>query len=427
MLYVAGLEQALVESGVGFAFRLMIGGVAQTWTLPGLVFADDLVLLAERSSDLQRLVTLAADHLKSLGLHFNAKKSAILQFSGVETIDVQLPDGGSIPVSNQYRYLGVNLCTSADIYDKQEEHVRQASVRAANVLRRRSLWGCNRFVLVRELWKAVHVPVLTFANAVICLSAATRQWLERGQREVGRLALACHGRVAVEAIQGDLGWSSYEAREARSKAAYEGRLRLMNDQRWARRVFRYTAIKGMNTPWRRRLHNLCRKYSLFTDPVQEDSERKWAVGVRNRVQEAETSMWQAAMEKKPSLALYRAHKTTISAERLYDNNVGSALLFEARAGALRTQVYRRHFDPSLADGTVQCRTCGKDEENIEHLVLHCECLCPRQTDGATLPEALGFVKDCGAPGGDSRDTNVHPLAATAITKARLLQWWSRRQ
>ncbi|KAL3222218.1 hypothetical protein MRX96_050057, partial [Rhipicephalus microplus] len=45
--------RALVESGVGFAFRLMIGGVAQTWTLPGLVFADDLVLLAERSSDLQ--------------------------------------------------------------------------------------------------------------------------------------------------------------------------------------------------------------------------------------------------------------------------------------------------------------------------------------------------------------------------------------
>ncbi|KAL3199064.1 hypothetical protein MRX96_044033 [Rhipicephalus microplus] len=29
----------------------MIGGVAQTWTLPGLVFADDLVLLAERSRE----------------------------------------------------------------------------------------------------------------------------------------------------------------------------------------------------------------------------------------------------------------------------------------------------------------------------------------------------------------------------------------
>ncbi|KAH8027617.1 hypothetical protein HPB51_007167 [Rhipicephalus microplus] len=91
---------------------------------------------------------------------------------------------------------------------------------------------------------------------------------------------------------------------------------------------------------------------------------------------------------------------------LWMNKAMSALLFEARAGALRTQVYHRHFDPSLTDGTVQCRTCGKDEENMEHLVLHCECLCPHQTDGATLTEALGFVKDCGAPGGDSRDTNM---------------------
>ncbi|KAH7979446.1 hypothetical protein HPB49_009431 [Dermacentor silvarum] len=329
--------------------------------------------LAEHSSDLQNLVTVAADHLRRLGLHFNARKSAILQFSGTEEdIDVRLPGGGSIPVSDQYRYLGVNFHASAVLFDKQDEHVRQASVRAANVLRRRSLWGCNKFVLVRELWKAIHVPVLTFANAVICLSAETRQWLERGQRGVGRLALGCHGRVAVEAIQGDLGWSSFEAREARSKAAYEGRLRLMNNERWARRVFRYTSLKGVSTQWSRRLYSLCRKFSLFSDPVQEDSERKWSMEVRTRVQEAETSMWQSAMDQKSSLALYRVHKTTISVERLYDNSAGSALLFETRAGALRTKVYRRRFDQSVDDSTVQCRACGDDEENIEHIVLRSE-------------------------------------------------------
>ncbi|KAL3188347.1 hypothetical protein MRX96_023015 [Rhipicephalus microplus] len=58
---------ALVESGVGFAFRLMIGGVAQTWTLPGLVFADDLVLLAERSSDLQRVKCRSTSKRRSTG------------------------------------------------------------------------------------------------------------------------------------------------------------------------------------------------------------------------------------------------------------------------------------------------------------------------------------------------------------------------
>ncbi|KAH7965447.1 hypothetical protein HPB49_007795 [Dermacentor silvarum] len=296
-------------------------------------------------------------------------------FSGTEEdIDVRLPGGGSIPVSDQYRYLGVNFHASAVLFDKQDEHVRQAS------------------------------------------------WLERGQRGVGRLALGCHGRVAVEAIQGDLGWSSFEAREARSKAAYEGRLRLINNERWARRVFRYTSLKGVSTQWSRRLYSLCRKFSLFTDPVQEDSERKWSMEVRTRVQEAETSMWQSAMDQKSSLALYRVHKTTISVERLYDNSAGSALLFETRAGALRTKVYRRRFDQSVDDSTVQCRACGDDEENIEHIVLRCDRLCPRQPEGTTLPEALGFVE-----ARNDQNTNVRPLSATSITKARLLKWWSGRQ
>ncbi|KAH7933120.1 hypothetical protein HPB49_008716 [Dermacentor silvarum] len=207
-----------------------------------------------------------------------------------EEIDVLPPGGGNIPMSDQYGYFGVNFHASAVLFGKLEEHVRQASVRTANVLRRRSLRGCNKFVLVRKLWKATHVPMLTFANAIICLSTETHQWLGHGQRGVGRLALGCHGCVAAEAIQGDLGWSSFEAREARSKAAYEGSLRLMNNERWARLVFQYTTLKGVSTQWSRRLSNLCRKFSLFIDPVQEDSERKWSLEVRTRVQEAETSM-----------------------------------------------------------------------------------------------------------------------------------------
>ncbi|KAH6923713.1 hypothetical protein HPB50_005307 [Hyalomma asiaticum] len=36
------------------------------------------------------------------------------------------------------------------------------------------------------------------------------------------------------------------------------------------------------------------------------------------------------------MTMYRSHKKAIAAERLYDNGIGSSLLFEARAGALRT-------------------------------------------------------------------------------------------
>ncbi|KAH6932626.1 hypothetical protein HPB50_008195 [Hyalomma asiaticum] len=96
------------------------------------------------------------------------------------------------------------------------------------------------------------------------------------------------------------------------------------------------------------------------------------------------------MGQKSSLALYRAHKATISAEKLY-NSYGSALLFEGRASAPHTRVYRRHFDRSLEGSTVQCRACGEDEENIEHIVLQCDRLRSHQPDGTTLPEALSLV------------------------------------
>ncbi|XP_037502671.1 uncharacterized protein LOC119377157 [Rhipicephalus sanguineus] len=195
MLYTASLERMLLEDGGGFSLAHSYGGTPVPWRLPGLVYADDVVLMADNVGDLQHFVSLSANHLSKLGLRFNAKESAVLVFAGTDTSAVvSLPEGGQIPWRDEYRYLGVQLSTSSHVLDIHEENIRQTSRKAANVLRKRSLWGCNRFLLVREMWKCVHVPCLSFANAVLTFQSGTRQWLERGQREVGRLALGCHGR-----------------------------------------------------------------------------------------------------------------------------------------------------------------------------------------------------------------------------------------
>ncbi|KAH7984010.1 hypothetical protein HPB52_016098 [Rhipicephalus sanguineus] len=96
---------------------------------------------------------------------------------------------------------GGTLCSEGNIYDRQEAHIRQTALQAQCIVRRCSLWGCNRFIVVGDLWKLIHVPCLTFTNAIVCMTAATREWLERRQRDVGRTALECHGRLANEAIQ----------------------------------------------------------------------------------------------------------------------------------------------------------------------------------------------------------------------------------
>ncbi|KAH7945924.1 hypothetical protein HPB49_017087 [Dermacentor silvarum] len=184
--------------------------------------------------------------LGNLGLSFIAK-SAVLQFSGPAEVDrpFTLPGGQAVEQATEYRYLGVNLCTQPDYTATHEDHLHTVSRQAGSVLGRRGLWGFNRYVMVRELWKAVHVLALTFANAIICMSSPTREWLERGQQVVRSLGTGCHGNVANEAVQGDLGWSSFEAREANSKILYDGQLRVMGKHRWARRLFDYITVNGL--------------------------------------------------------------------------------------------------------------------------------------------------------------------------------------
>ena len=316
-------------------------------------------------------------------------------------------NGERIPVQDTYRYLGITFTNKQEYLADHHLHLRQAAFRDTNVLRKRNLWSCNRFVVTRELWKAAMVPGLTFANAVVCLPSDLRATLERRQRDVGRQAIGCHGMVANEAVQGDLGWSSFDAREATSKIGYDGRLRLMDRSRWAKRLFVYIHLTGVQTRWRKRLYQLEKKYGFFALPVDATTEREWEMEARKRVRQEESIQWAKAAQAKSTLRVYNLWKNTISAENtLYDNSLGSQLLFEARAGALRTLIYRQRFDRLVTSTT--CRACGEKEETIEHIVLACSSLQPRHPanwwqaadsdlqPGQALPhdkflaEALGF-------------------------------------
>lgn len=222
--------------------------------------------------------------------------------------------------------------------------------------------------------------------------------------------------ATAPAVQGDVGWSTFEAREASSKLGFKGRLVYMNRERWARRVFEYLAATCLRTRWTRRIHRLEQKYGLSREPVEANSVTSWTREVRQRVCGAEEEEWRRGCSEKSSLALYRAHKTAIAPSRLYDNSLGSTLLFEARAGALRTLTRQKRLDNSLEN--VLCRACGCEEETVEHVVLHCDRLGPGKEDTGTegntpLHVALGFEE-----GGSVN------MSAVARTKRRLERWKS---
>ncbi|KAH6948810.1 hypothetical protein HPB50_026544 [Hyalomma asiaticum] len=103
-------------------------------------------------------------------------------------------------------------------------------------------------------------------------------------------------------------------------------------------------------------------------------------------------------------------------KRLYENCIGSSLFFEARAGALRTSVYRRRYDTSPDATTATCRTCSAEEEDVEYLVLRCTGLSPLHADGTDLSKALGFTDFASSATTDMVD-------AASTSKERLRKGW----
>ena len=87
-------------------------------------------------------------------------------------------------------------------------------------LHAQSLWTFNRFEISKIQWKATAVPRITYGNAVTASKGSKKliSQLEKIQLEAGRWAVGITGfKVANEFIQGEMGWSTFEAREARSK------------------------------------------------------------------------------------------------------------------------------------------------------------------------------------------------------------------
>ncbi|XP_075730750.1 uncharacterized protein LOC142774246 [Rhipicephalus microplus] len=311
----------------------------------------------------------------------------------------------TLEITDKYQYLGVCICNGTEYLREHEIYAMTKGNRNAAVMKNRALLNYNRYDVVRGIWKGVMVPGLTFGNAVLCTRSEVQARLDIKQHGIGRLALGVHGNTPNQGVQGDMGWTSFEGREASSKVKFEKRLREMGEERWARKVFSYFYMKNVDTKWRKRTRKLTGKYLENSRwPNQKE------LSVKKKVKETETDMWRMGMIKKSALEIYRTFKQEIAKERIYGNTRGSSLLFEARTGVLRTKTYRAKYE---GVDTV-CSACGEEEETAEHLIKFCKGLHPIvQDDGAEFFKALRF---------SDREGKID-FKRVDLTRRRLSDWW----
>ena len=74
MLYMVNMEKALEGSNIGFNLSHKQGSAMIEQKLPGLFYADDIVLFADSRDDIQQMADICGREAEAVGLGFSVRK-----------------------------------------------------------------------------------------------------------------------------------------------------------------------------------------------------------------------------------------------------------------------------------------------------------------------------------------------------------------
>jgi hypothetical protein len=120
-IFIMGLVNEIKKLNIGIEVRNRMISL--------LLFADDIVMMAEDKDDLQKLVECLDKYSEKWRFEVNAKKSAIMVVGRKEEPRLEI-GGNAIPVVDQYKYLGVVMNKNWN-WKQHIQQLRQTAVERA--------------------------------------------------------------------------------------------------------------------------------------------------------------------------------------------------------------------------------------------------------------------------------------------------------
>ena len=202
-VYINGLLEELKNSGLGI-------DIGQGTRISILVYADDMVLLAENEADLQTLIDIAGEWSRKWRLGINPTKTGVVHFhpKSVPETPIKFRIGEhEIELMHRYKYLGVTLDCHGQV-DCIIEQLSGVASRALGAVISKSKDNYNLgFGSFSQLFDSCVVPILDYAcGAWNVLSSVTQLTkLDRVQMRAGRFYCGLPKNAANMGVIGELG------------------------------------------------------------------------------------------------------------------------------------------------------------------------------------------------------------------------------
>jgi len=380
-LFINGLAEELKSRGLGVDFFGRRVGI--------LLYADDIVLVAESPEQLQLMLDCASDYAANWQFRFNTKpgKSDVVVAPHKTPVDRPfLLSGMPLHVSEEYKYLGVEMGkTGKGCWNAYIHRARRNALSAMQQL----LYSVSGRVPLQlatsvHLFKTLVRPVVEYASAIwgVMCSDTALQMLEQVQERFGRRVLRLPSNTAGEFVRRELRLESVRQRTSMAGFRFFGHLAAMPGNRLAAFVFRQRCDQvddgEATNSWCKVIKEKLTTEgwaSIWTDRTVPDDWRKLVDKKLELKFDADSSLKMQAMS---TLTVYRRMGRARDVkwlDRVF-SHPGAAIRLKLRCGALPLMM-RVGAEMDIPRESRICLMC--DEKQVED-ACHFVSACPHFAD-----------------------------------------------
>ena len=339
-----------------------------------LLYADDIVLIAPDEMCLQKMLDFVSDWCKKWRMAINSDKTQVVHFRPhqsniTETVfHFSNIDLKTVP---RYKYLGVIFDEHLTFTDNAAT-LADSAVRALGEIRHKlknlKECGYNSF---DNLFKTCVLSIADYSAGIWGTKIFPKN--EQVQYRAARYFMGVHRFAPIEALLGDMGWSTSKTRHNCLILRYWNRLCKLDESRITRLVFdwdrRYAHRRGTWTYHIRHLLNSIDCVELFDSHSPCDLDLAESIFMQLDSQDWDINRYKS--QKLRYYNLYKYEKGNEDYLKLHISRYKRSILAQFRCGILPLQIeIGRYRNVPLCDRLCEVCNEGSVEDEIHFL---CEC------------------------------------------------------